>query len=528
MQSFRFLKVVFVFFLSIALFYNLSKRPFFGVEGRWAEGAREMTLRSSWFVPTINFEPHITKPLIPFWLIKISGEILGYSEFSARHPGVILALLSVGIFYLMAKKLFEKEWGFLATAFYATSLGFFQFARLSQSEIYQLFGIVSAIAVYIHYRDKTSFLGYFLFVLSLLFGVLSKGLTAFAVLALFVFIDIFIYRRFYHFNYKIILSLIIGIFLYFFHYYLIAKELNTELPFYLWLRENIKQAVEPYDNLRPFYIYFYYWPLWVAPLSLFLLGALYKAFKSFKALNSDQMVFLFTNLAIFLLFTFAKARRGYYILPILPFSIILITDYLKNTPKTWLMKVYTYFCYILPVLTLLSLLWLKKESYPILKETLIFISLTFVFQLWCLFMLSKKQLSFLLALVFLFFSSEILFFSHLQPLYSFSTEKTAGEFVRKLTETNPNLEVCSFSSYKEPVANFYFYARIKEKIMDYDNFNEALKNCDIIVVRKFLNEKFMEKAKTFRFTLERFEDKKEPSKNYYILYSSSTIKTPSL
>jgi len=56
----------------VLLFLNLQIRPLFGVEGRWAEAAREIYLRKSWFVPTINFEPHLTKPLLPFWLIKIS------------------------------------------------------------------------------------------------------------------------------------------------------------------------------------------------------------------------------------------------------------------------------------------------------------------------------------------------------------------------------------------------------------------------------------------------------------------------
>ncbi len=523
MQRYR---ILFLILLLIGIFYNLGKRPFFGVEGRWAEGAREMILRSSWFVPTINFKPHITKPLIPFWLIKVSEELFGYSEFSVRLPGAILALLSVGIFYLLSRKLFERNWAFLATVFYGVSLGFIQFARLAQSEIYQLFGIVSAIAVYIYYRDKTSFLGYFLFVSALLFGLLSKGLTALAVLSLFVFIDIFVYRRFYHFNIKLMLSLLIGFFIYFGHYYLIAKELNTDLPFYLWFRENVKQAVNPYDNLRPFYIYFYYWPLWVAPFSLFLIGGVYYGIKRFKQLNLDQKVFLLTNLAILILFILAKARRGYYILPILPFSIILITYYLKNASQTWLIKVYVFLAYILPVLTLSSLFLLKKEGYPIQKETLVFILLILVFQIYSLFILSKKRII-LYNLALIFFSVELLFFAHLQPLYSANTEKMSGNFVKDLIKLNPFVKVCSFSPYGKPVANFYFYAEIKKKVVDYDNLDEALKSCDVIIIRRHLDRNFLSKAKTLGYSLRKFVYKREPSKSYYIFYNSFTLKTPS-
>ncbi|MCS7149122.1 MAG: hypothetical protein RMI93_00045 [Caldimicrobium sp.] len=96
--------ISFAILIFIAIFVNLGDRPLFGVEGRWAEGAREMSLRDSWFVPTINFEPHVTKPLIPFWLIRITGEIFGYKEFSVRLPGAILAIASGYLFFLLSKK----------------------------------------------------------------------------------------------------------------------------------------------------------------------------------------------------------------------------------------------------------------------------------------------------------------------------------------------------------------------------------------------------------------------------------------
>jgi len=324
------MKGLFIFLLFIGIFYNLWDRPLFGVEGRWAEASREMSLRGSWFVPTINFEPHVTKPLIPFWLIKISGELLGYSEFSVRLPGALLALISLFLFYFLSKRFFEKEYALFGTMIFGVSLGFLQFARLAQSEIYQLFGIVFALTVYVYYREKPSFTGYILFILGLLFGALSKGLTTPAVLTLFVLIDTIIHRRYYHFNFKLLFALFIGIFLYFLPYYLTARELQTDLPFYLWFRENLKQAFNPYDNLRPFYIYFYFWPLWIFPFSLFLLTSLYDNTKKFKTLSNDELVFFLSNIAIVLLFTFAKARRGYYLLPILPFTVIMLIFYLKN------------------------------------------------------------------------------------------------------------------------------------------------------------------------------------------------------
>lgn len=519
--------IIFLFFLFFSIFFNLGKRPLFGVEGRWAEAAREMTLKGSWFLPTINFEPHITKPLIPFWLIKVSGELFGYSEFSVRLPGSLLALFSVLLLYLLSKKLLEKRGALAATFLYSASLGFVEFARLAQSEIYQLFGIVSATCVYVYFRDKKSFLGYFLFFLALLWGALSKGLTAVAVITLFVMLDILLHKKFYHFNWKLIVSCILGIFLYFLPYYLTSLELNTALPFYLWFKENIKQAIDPYDNLRPFYIYFFYLPLWIAPFSLYLYDALYKFFKNYTLLSKTEKVFLLTTISIFLLFTLSKARRGYYILPILPFSILLITFYLKNYPYSYLTKVYRILSHFIPFLTLSTLFIILKLRLTLNFET-IFIILFFTFLQILLLICIYKFHSSILTLILLFFSIEALFYGYIQPEFSKSTEKLSGEFVYKFIELNPKLKLCYFSKEESPVANFYFYARITQRMEKYDNFSLALRACDLIVVRKAIEENWKDLAKEGNFDLIKFENPKDRSKSYYIFYNSSTLKTPSL
>jgi 4-amino-4-deoxy-L-arabinose transferase-like glycosyltransferase len=321
---------LFFFLLFLTLFYNLGERPLFGVEGRWAEAAREMSLTHSIFVPTINFSPHVTKPLIPFLLIKASCDLFGENEFAVRLPSAIVALLTVISFYYLARKLFEERYRWLAVFVFSSTIGFVEFARLAQSEIYQLFGLVTALAFYVNYRDKASFIGYSGFFFGLLFGALSKGLTAPTILLTTVFIDLYLNKRFYHFNPKLLITLVLSLLLYFLPYYLTAKALNSPLPFYLWFKENLKQAVDPYDNLRPFYIYFFYYPLWVAPFSLILIFCLATYFPKFKTLASDERWLLLSNLVVFLIFTLAKARRGYYILPILPFAVLLMLTFLRN------------------------------------------------------------------------------------------------------------------------------------------------------------------------------------------------------
>ncbi len=81
---------------------------------------------------------------------------------------------------------------------------------------------------------------------------------------------------------------------------------------------------------------------------------------------------------------------------------------------------------------------------------------------------------------------------------------------------------------ERPVANFYFYAEIKEKVEDLKKPEEALSKCKIIIIRKNLKEEWLNLFQKEGYKLEKFETKGDKSKNYYIFYKSSTLKTPSL
>jgi len=75
--------------------------------------------------------------------------------------------------------------------------------------------------------------------------------------------------------------------------------MGSKVVFHLWLIENLGQAVESYDNIRPFYIYLYAWPSWVAPWSLFLIYGVYYFIKKYKEINSEEKLFLLASLIIF-------------------------------------------------------------------------------------------------------------------------------------------------------------------------------------------------------------------------------------
>ena len=498
-----------------------------------------MGITRSIFVPTINFSPHVTKPLIPFLLIKVSYDLFGENEFAVRLPSAIVALLTVISFYYLARRLFDENYRWLAVFIFSSTIGFVEFARLAQSEIYQLFGVVTALAFYLNYRDKTSLIGYAGFFFGLLFGALSKGLTAPTVILTTVAIDLLLNKRYYHFNLKFFFILLLSLLLYFLPYYLTAKALNSTLPFYLWFKENLKQAVDPYDNLRPFYIYFFYYPLWVFPFSLILIFCLATYFRNFKSLGRDERWLLLSNLAILLVFILAKARRGYYILPILPFAILLIVTFLRkiqsNDPVITcklLEIIHKVLAYLFILVLFISPFVIILYGYQLKFSFLILYFILLIYSFVLIFSFKLKQISFWHAFSLLSLSLLCLFYAGIQPIYSESTEKKAGNYIKDLKETLPYLrerKICYLKNKGNPVANVYFYAKITERVEPVILTKEGLKPCGIVIVRKELlpdERRFLE---DLGYHISEFVDKDEKSKSYFVAYiqSSETLKTPS-
>ena len=84
--------------LSIGLALAL---PWLGSSGLWdpwepkyAQTAREMGERSDWVVPYYREDPRLVKPPLTYWMIGASQSLFGVTEFAARLPGALLAVLA--------------------------------------------------------------------------------------------------------------------------------------------------------------------------------------------------------------------------------------------------------------------------------------------------------------------------------------------------------------------------------------------------------------------------------------------------
>ena len=508
------------------LFLNLGDRPLWGVEGRWAEGVREMMLRGSLWVPTINWVPHITKPLIPYWLIRASAEVFGgLNEFTVRLPVAVCGLLTLVAFYALARRFLEPYWALVATGMLSTSWGFAAYARVAQSEIYQLSGIVSALAFYFYGRERRSFPLYLGFWLSAVFAALSKGLPGLAVPVLVAGLDTLLYTRRRHLNLKAFLAAGIALTLYLAHYYALSKALQSELPFHLFVRENLLQAVSPYDNREPFYVYLYYVPVLLLPWTFFFFCALVWAVKKRLSLSERERLLLWAMGAIFLLFTLARARRSYYILPILPFCVLFTTLYLREAVhrpdrlSRLVFYAYGIITFILGLALLPAPLLWSRLGFPAEKSGLALAVtvaglLVLSALIWCM-LRSTPPWGLILAYLVLY----IVGLSVLTPALTPPSEKVFGRALSALSRRTGETP-CALGKVS---ANLYFYLSFPRKVPVFSSTRELPPSCRLVFFRESFYKKETALGRTLLgkkwilYGLKRRYLSRDRNKNYLLL-----------
>ncbi len=101
-----------------------------------AQGAREMIATGNVLVPTIDGQPWLEKPPLAFWMVAGLGKLAGgVTEFVARVPSALAAmLLTVGV-AVFASRRFGRDIGWLAGMIQATTFWLVVRGRLAEADI---------------------------------------------------------------------------------------------------------------------------------------------------------------------------------------------------------------------------------------------------------------------------------------------------------------------------------------------------------------------------------------------------------
>jgi len=133
--------------LALALFLpGLGTRDLWNPnEPTYGLAVAEMTDNGEWWVPTVNGERFLEKPILYFWLARVATLVGGVNEFALRLPSLLAALVSVGFVYLMGLRHAGRFRGVVAALLFMTTVSIAQAARMIQMDLLATAAVIATV-----------------------------------------------------------------------------------------------------------------------------------------------------------------------------------------------------------------------------------------------------------------------------------------------------------------------------------------------------------------------------------------------
>jgi 4-amino-4-deoxy-L-arabinose transferase-like glycosyltransferase len=310
-------------------------------ESRYAEAAREMLLTGNWIVPTLNLAHYYDKPPGFYWLVAGAFELLGTTEWAARMPAAIAAVLTIAATVTFAWRRLGPAAALGAGAVLATTIQFVILGRSVRMDM-PLTLVVSATLFYCYAlweappgreagsRESATWPLYLFPAL----GLLLKGPIA-VLLPVLVLATLTLvsgeYRRLRRLRPGpgAVVALALGI-----GWYVVAAAYAPEyLWSFLW-HQNVGRfltAQTGTGHAEPFWFFVWALPVTFLPWTLFLPAAGLRAARRLRR-GDDLSLFLCAWVAVVLVFfSLSRAKLATYTLPAFPPLALLVASYLQRS-----------------------------------------------------------------------------------------------------------------------------------------------------------------------------------------------------
>ena len=317
----------------ILLFSCLGGREIWTQEHRWADIVYTMFYYHDFLHPYLNGSNYYDKPLLSYWLIGGLSTLFGQlSTWSMRLPSAFAGLLAVWSIYRLGTYLKDKSLGLLAGWILLTTYYFIFWARTSSADMLNMAGTLFAVTWYFEHKVRARFSDYAVFFIILALTSLCKGLICPVVAFLVIFPDLMMtqeWKR--HLKLRVLLAMIPAAIIYILPFWASTYFGNhgyNENGLYLVYKENILRYFQPFDHKGPIYTYFEFLPIYLLPWTLFFIPALIAIRRSWKTMSMNSKWIIWAVFLLFVFLTLSGSRRNYYVLPLVPFAILLTADWI--------------------------------------------------------------------------------------------------------------------------------------------------------------------------------------------------------
>lgn len=303
-------------------------------EGRYAEVAREMVASGDWVTPRLNDFKYFYKPALQYWATATAFSVFGINEWTARLWSALTGFCGVLLTGWMGAQLWGRATGVAAGSITAGAL------------LYALIGQVNTLDMGVTFFSSA---GIFAFMLAqreargapaerrwmlvawaaLALAVLSKGLIG-AVLPLATLVlyslarrDLSLWRRMHWLPGLALFAAICA------PWFVLVTLRNPEFFHFFFIHEHFERFLTKVHRREAPAWYFI--PLLlggIAPWTLLLFGAAWRAVRQRQAEGFEPRLFLFVWCAfIFVFFSASSSKLPSYILPMFPAAALLIADF---------------------------------------------------------------------------------------------------------------------------------------------------------------------------------------------------------
>lgn len=170
-----FLWMVFCFFV---LSYKLGEvPPYHADENFYVESSLNMVESGDYITPVYHEKKRFAKPILYYWMVVSSYKIFGISLASARLPSVLFGTLSIGLIFLLARRLFDSRVGLISAFILPSIYLHFQISRWATTDMALSFFVLLALYFFVllFQTDFQKNIYAYLFYLSMGLGFMVKG-----------------------------------------------------------------------------------------------------------------------------------------------------------------------------------------------------------------------------------------------------------------------------------------------------------------------------------------------------------------
>ena len=149
---------------------------------------REMMESGTWVVPTFNGELRTAKPIMLYWIQRVSFGAFGVDEWAARFPAVLLGLGTVLLTYELARRMFDAATGLLGGIVLATAIEFCKLSHAATPDAPLIFFITLTLYLFWIGHEYGGRTWFFTAAVASGFATLTKGPVGLAMPGLIVFL----------------------------------------------------------------------------------------------------------------------------------------------------------------------------------------------------------------------------------------------------------------------------------------------------------------------------------------------------